>query len=63
MWSSKRWLPPLPGGSAFAGRRTSLRENSYAYDTCAEDLESGEETLKGGLIWKRALQDGLDRRQ
>jgi hypothetical protein len=40
-----------------------VRENSYAYDTCAEDLESGEETLKGGLIWKRALQDGLDRRQ
>jgi hypothetical protein len=40
-----RGSTPLPSCSAFAGRRTSLGENSYAYDTRAEDLESCEEAL------------------
>jgi hypothetical protein len=56
-------VTPLPSCSAFAGRRTPLGENPYAHDTRAEDLESCEEALQGCLIWKRALQEGLDRLQ
>jgi hypothetical protein len=40
-----------------------LPENSKAYETRAEDLESCEEAVKGCLIRKRALQNGLDRLQ
>ena len=54
---------PLPGRGAFAVRRTSLPENSKAYQTHAEDLESCEEAVKGCLIRKRALQNGFYRLQ
>jgi hypothetical protein len=40
-----------------------LPENSQADETCAEDLESCEKAVKGCLIRKWALQNGLDRLQ